>query len=319
MGCAGCKADAGSWNTYIQCNGLTPQPLADQNTMMTIAAQNGASSSGALNWTMCMAMVFLITRRFPYWKNAPGDCGNAGTYTFSGTDAGISAGLKTAAITDPEPISKGILTGFSVIAGLFGAAHQQAVINEQSTLCNVAGSFNQSMQYLEQYVKSGAMTTDQASATLSQIAQQLDQALAGIAKTASDAAAGYRIALRALVAFMEQIGFLTLAPQNSIQALAPTAPIANAGEPGTSGVSTGGLPYVPPAPNLNPSGLVTGGTSITGYQGASGPISQPMNANNPGIGSTGSINSPLPTQFDPGTLVIIGGVAFVASKLGRAA
>ena len=296
--------------------------MAPDNILQNYAASAGASSS---NFTLCYAVACLKARRLIYWKSSPGDCGSSGIALNSSTiyEAAAAKGVGTAAAVDPEPISKGILAGVATILGGFTAAHAQAVQTEQTTLCNVTVAYNGAIQQLEQSVKVGSLTPDQASTILAQIAQQLDPSLAAIAKPVNFAA-GFRITLKALVQFNADVVFPGLVPSSITQVLAPSAPVASPGAPGTYQVQTPG-PNTPTAPGLYPVPTNYPGAA-TSYSGASGPILTPLNGNNAGAsGATvqgvqaAAAASSLPFGLTPGEIIIIAGVAYIASKPGAVA
>lgn len=293
MGC-GRGSDPSVWNAWIQQAQAQPQrlPGVDDSQLVNIAASVGARST---DWTLCFAVAAMVTRRMLYFRATPGDCGSGNLVLPGQTQATLFAakGIGGAAAVDPEPISKGILTGLSAIFGGFGAHHAQAIKNEQDTNCSVATGYNQAITSIEQAVMQGVMSPDQGAALVSQVVAQLDPVLARIAKQCN-VSCGARIALQALVKFNAELAMPLLAPQTNIPGITPffaPEPVASPGAPGTSS-STGF--------NAPPS-----------YQGASGFNPQPFSANNPGVGPT----SFFPDTITPGEIIIIGGVAFVASEL----
>ena len=312
MGCI--SASCSPPNTgvsYQTATGTAAQriPGVDDSVLMQYAAQNGASSS---NFTMCLTMACLIARRLIYYKCTPGDCGAPGTNFGGGALPAIqaaTAGLGTAASVDPEPISKGILAGVAAIMGGFTAAHAAAVANEQSTICEVAVNTNRYLQALEQAVKGGQLTADSAASVVNQLATQFDVILQAITKSCN-AACGFRIALRALAAYENDIVFPALVPVVNIPIITPVLtsltnpPVGSPGAAGTTYQTGVGYPTPPNFPSIP-----------TTYQGASGPINIPMNANNPGIPPAVYAAPTLPFSLTPGSVLVIGGVAYVASRL----
>jgi hypothetical protein len=277
----GCKSGPGNtWDAWLAEAQVAPQPLVDDSVLVNIAAQVGASSK---TWTLCFCVAAMKARRMIYMKAVPGDCGSKGTALPETTiiEAQAAKGLGAAASIDPEPISQGILTGVASIFSAFTAHHAQAVMTEQDTNCQVATAYNQAVASIELAVMQGVMTPDQGSALVAQVVAQLDPVLARIAKTCN-VSCGARLALKALVQFNSQIAMTALAPQSSnflTPFLAPPQ-VASPGAPGT-------------------------------YQGASGPIGSPFTGNNSGSGTTSDFFS----NLTPGEIVVIGGVAFVASRL----
>jgi hypothetical protein len=295
----GCPCDVNDPTKYLSCAGDTVRLIAPQSVMTTYAAQAGASSS---NFSMCLTMMFLASRRMEYWKVNPGDCGSPGTQVLGSTfkiETGVIAGLRTGAAVDPEPISKGILAGVAAIFGGFTAHHAQAVATEQQTLCGVSNAWNYVADQLEQGLAAARISAVQASGILENAYSQLNPQLNAI-KKGQNAAWGYQIAMTALKSFSEQVVFPALEALGEGQVPAP-APLTITNAPPT--LST----YVPPAPNINP--LSQG---VGGYQGNSGYVPAPLTGTNMGVGETSSI---LPFSLTPGTIVLIGGVAFVASNL----
>lgn len=229
MGCA-CT---GTGTQYAQCAGVTiadPQP---DSVMKMWAAQVGAPTTGANAWAACVISAFLQTRRFIYWKNAPGDCGQNTNIQLgvSGQITGI-AGL--AASSDPEPLSKAVLTGIAQVFGIFTASHAKAVGLEQSTLCDVANAYNQNAFALEKLVQAGQYTPAQASAALAQIVAQLQASLQTIQNPCTsgkfNAACGYKFGLDALLAYNQSVVYPSIYR-------APAAVVTpSAGTPGSGGV-----------------------------------------------------------------------------------
>lgn len=263
---------------YLQCAGVpVAPPIVDDNTLVTLAAQAGAKSS---DFTMCLAVAELKARRMIYWKVSPGDCGSNNFY-YTSTTSAEAQGLKllgSATSLDPEPISKAILSGIDAIFGGFLAAHAQAVQTEEQTLCKVAITFNQAITQLEKAVATGQVSAADASAFLQGQASQLDEVMATIYKVCN-AACGYRIGMRALVAFYSAYVFKALSPliaglgpitapiQNF---LSPQNPSASAGTPGSgtplfgpsSGPLTSGVPTMAPTSISLPGG--EGGLILVG-------------------------------------------------------
>lgn len=293
----GCTCDVNNPQTYLGCAGDAVRQVTDKSTMTTYAAQAGASSN---NWSMCLAMMFLYSRRMQYWKVTPGDCGSPGTAVLGSAyqiEKGAGTGLATAAMVDPEPISKGILAGVAAIFGGFTAHHAAAVSSEQSTLCGVTNSFNYVLNQVEQGVMNGQITAVTGASILQQAFGQLQGNLNSI-KKGQNAAWGYQIAMTALNRFEQEVVLPAL--EASHQLLPASAPSSQVTINNPAAVlASQQNPYVAPLPNP---------TQVLSSVGAVGG----MNANNSGEGPT-SLN--LPFQLTPGTIVLIGGVAFVASEL----
>jgi hypothetical protein len=312
---AGCPCDKSNPNQYAICAGDTIKIIAPTSVMTQYAAQAGAKST---DWTMCVTMAFLAARRMEYWKNTPGDCGSATKLQLTGSFTGIATagkGLTAAASLDPEPISKGILAGVAAIFGGFTAHHAQAVATEQSVACNVSLSFNYVVGSLEPAVAGGQISAVQASAILGQAYGQLVPQLQTIAKP-GNLGYGHLIAMKALYNFFDDIVFpaMEAAARSQGYAAPPpsfTAPPANPYMPAPSSPPLFTAPAAfpqPPAPSALP-------PSVGTFQGSSGYVPIPMNANNPGVGPTGAASG----WLTPGTILVIGGIAYVASKAGGAA
>lgn len=137
----------------------------------------------------------LCARGILYYRNSVGDCGkpvvigsSAAQKAFSilpnavgeaagissliaGATAGISVGLGVA--------TAGIGLLLAPIMGIF-AHHQQAVANEQSTICQVATAANQAIPQLDSLVISGQITAQQGIDGMRQLIDQLKSGLAPI-------------------------------------------------------------------------------------------------------------------------------------------
>ena len=324
MACINCSCSPPkTGSNYQVCTNAAAQrlPGVPDSVLMNYAASAGARSS---DFTMCLAVACLIARRLIYYKCSPGDCGAPGFALtgYSVTERQVTAGLGAAATADPEPITKAILTGMAAIFGGFTAAHSAAVQTEQTTLCQVAVNFNQVAQGLEQAVSQGVMLPAQAASVMDQVCAQLDQYLAAIAKPCN-ASCGFRITISALDKYFGEQVYPALEPAINNPLLNPVAaapPIASAATPGTSGI-TGSAFTVPPAAPP-PSAVVTPTmtalpTSIGTYQGASGYVPTPLTNQNIGVGATAGLS--LPSNIPVGAIVLIGGVAYIASRPGVAA
>jgi hypothetical protein len=299
----GCSCDVNNPSTYLSCAGDQVRLIAPTAVMTTFAAQAGASSS---NFSMCLTMMFLSSRRMQYWKVNPGDCGSPGTAILGSTfkvQTGVQTGLRIGASVDPEPISKGILAGVASIFGGFTAAHAAAVSTEQQTLCGVTGSFNYVLIQLENAVSSGQVSAVNAAAILEQAFNQLNPSLTKI-KKGQNAAWGYQIGMTALKNFEEQVVFPAL--ESLAHGQVPTVSSLSPSIGPTIPASVPTLPnYIPPVQNINPLPIASG------YQGASGYTVAPLTGGNQGMGETSGI---LPFSLTPGTIILIGGIAFVASR-----
>ena len=309
--CFNCTCASGKTGVdYQTCTGAAAQrlPNVPDSVLMNYAATAGATSS---NFSMCGATACLIARRLIYYKCTAGDCGAPGfavTNPGAAITAGVTKGASAAAIADPEPISKAILTGMAAIFGGFTSAHAAAVQTEQETLCSVSVNYNSAVQGLEQAVEQGVMLPAQAASVLDQISLQLDNVLAALAKPCN-ASCGFRIYIKALNLYFDDQVFSALAPSVNIPGITPLLappPVASAATPGTS------------APNVQqvPTG-VTIPPNVGNYTGASGYIPTPLNANNAGVGATAALS--IPSNLPVGAIVLIGGIAYIASRPGAGA
>jgi hypothetical protein len=221
---------------YAQCTGVTivsPEPDA---TLRMYAGRVGTPLSGKNAWVGCLVAAFLLTRRMIYFKQRPGDCGTQ-TAVNVGASGTAAAALGLSAAADPEPLTKGLLTGIATVFGAFTAHHVKAVQVEQATLCDVANAYNQNAYALEQLVQAGQYTPPQAAAVLQQVASQLHTYLSSISRD-GNAAYGFAYALDALVLFNAEIVYPALYRAPASQS--PGSPAT----PGAPGVIVSGVgPY----------------------------------------------------------------------------
>lgn len=274
----GCQcAVGGSGVSYAQCAGATiidPQP---DSIAKMYAAKVGAPTTGSSSWVVCVISAMMATRRFLYWKNAPGDCGQ-NTAIQLGATAEIGAGINTAASADPEPISKSILTGIAQVFGVFTASHAKAVVKEQTTLCDVANAYNKNAFAIEQLLLNGQFTPQQAVATLQQIVAQLQPYLGDITKQ-GNAAWGYNLALQAL----------TLWNQDHVY----------------NGLYRATTAVVAPG---NPAAVGSGGVVVAGTGPTVPPGSQPVNL-------PSAVAQAVTTgQISPELILLLGGLGLVVAK-----
>jgi len=212
----GCIQSGFNSSAYLACVGVAPVYPEEQVSMF--ADRVGATGAP---WIRPTAIAFLRVNRMIYWKNQPGglygDCG-ANTASAPSTDQTISRISGQVATSDPEPISKGIITLVAQISGIFGAAHQQAVMTEQQTLCTVTIKYNQFADAMEAALRGGQIALKDASQQLESVHQSLASALSHIEKP-YDAPYGYHKALDALVLFNQEIIYPSLVPTNSVSSL----------------------------------------------------------------------------------------------------
>lgn len=244
---------------YAQCGGATPLET-DLGTIQVYAARGGARSA---DFTMCQTSAFLIARRMIYWKNNPGDCGSTSqAIGASGLQIGVGVGSKLVglgAVAIGVPV---IGTAFALVAGLAGAItahHTQAVAQEQSTLCAVAGAYNDFAAKLEAALSNGQVSAADASALLDNLAGQLSGALSSIKKECNSAC-GFLIALRALQLFNEEVVFPRIAA--SFTALVGSA--ANSTATAVGNAINGGVPGAIPFTGV---GTTSGGVGLLAVLG----------------------------------------------------
>jgi hypothetical protein len=175
----------------------------------------------------------LRARGLIYFKKTPGDCpvnykvsngelqavslGQAAAGTATGIlgAAGVIGGIATAGI------GLGIAAGAGLIAEIF-QNHAAAVKDEQSTLCNVAGLFNQVIAYLDSQVISGKLDPTDAVQILGQYCDQFDAQLDTIKKQC-DAACTYEGIISAHKDFAS-IYYPRIYPSNVVAAQSPSNP-----------------------------------------------------------------------------------------------
>lgn len=214
---------------YASCVGLPILSHDPISVLQGYAASAGASST---DFTMCLTVAFLLTRRMIMYKVNPGDCGttasaisNSGLLTdlqlsqlglgavkaassvgvqLGGALSGIAGGVASAI-----PIIGSVLSTITSIFSAISQHHALAVANEQKILCAASAAYNQFATQVEQGLTLGSISLTQATQAMEQVASQLDQALSTIAKQ-GNASYGYRIALRALRQYNEKVVYPSL-------------------------------------------------------------------------------------------------------------
>jgi hypothetical protein len=166
----------------------------------------------------------LIARGIIYYKNVPGDCG-----TPTQIQPSIAASEENTALSAVSGIASmtgaaipGIGPFLSSIIGIFGQAHAQAVANEQSTICQVAGIINQAIAYCDSLVVSGKISPATAYAGLQAYIAQVTTQLQSIEKKCN-AACVYQGQLAAHAAFA-QTYYAALAPAAAFTSAPGAAP-----------------------------------------------------------------------------------------------
>jgi hypothetical protein len=130
-------------------------------------------------------------RLFEYASNPPASSGGLGT--LGAIQVGTSLGFQAAAIglnlagsaVKAVPILGSIVSFGESIAGIFGAAHAQAVAKEQGTLKQVEPATNAALAQIDQAYKLGQIGGAQVSGYLEQLYTQFVAALAAISHPAA--------------------------------------------------------------------------------------------------------------------------------------
>jgi hypothetical protein len=207
--------------------GLSPSrfvPQSLQSQAATVAQNNvppGAPSDFVPYCTAC-----LIARGIIYFKNVPGDCGSPTTLDFSSAQLTGQAGQVASGIAAMAGATlPGIGAAVTAIEDIF-EAHAQAVANEQSTICKVAGIINQVFAYYDTLVAQGRLDPSSAYSGMQTFLAQANEQLQTIFKKCN-AACVYQGILKAHAQFA-QTYYPAIAP---IQASshAPGAPPAALG------------------------------------------------------------------------------------------
>jgi hypothetical protein len=264
MGCDSSSAQAyescgaPAQGLYSYPGGTGGFPGFDDNQYAIVARRNKPAGAPASFAAVCEAM--LRARGIIYWKNNPGDCpapvgasgfGSGQIVGLSGHAAsGILGGLGAAGVLS-GPATLGIGTAVSLaVAGITDifAHHAQAVANEQSTICQVAGYFNPLVKQLDSAVATGQISPSQGISYMQQICQQAASGLAGIMKSCN-AACVYQGVLRAF-ADLASYFYPAIAPAAPIQARPGQAPDGAGTLPGGVLVTSGNAAPAPPVRTL---------------------------------------------------------------------
>lgn len=176
-----------------------------------VAMRNKPAGSPADFAIVCEAC--LRARGLLYWKQNAGDCpapaaipgiSSGQIVGLSGQAAsGVLGGLGAAGVISGAAtfgIGTAVTLAVSAIEGIF-AHHAQAVANEQSTICSVAGYFNPLMKQIDNAVATGKISDQEGIAYVRQVAQQAITGLQGIYKVCN-AACVYQGILKAHIDFV---------------------------------------------------------------------------------------------------------------------
>lgn len=210
-------------------------PASLQSQAATVAARH--VPPGAPSDWVTVATASLIARGIIYFKNAPGDCG-LGTQIQPSETTQIGQGISAMA----GAALPGIGPFLNAIVGIFGAAHNAAVANEQATICQVASIINQVFAYYDQQVILGNISASNAYTGMQSYLAQVNEQLQTIEKKCN-AACVYQGILAAHADFVQSY-YPAIAPIVAAQATAPGQPIVTSGPGGTLALegAPGGAP-----------------------------------------------------------------------------
>jgi hypothetical protein len=187
--------------------GITGLPSDIDKQYAIVALRN--KPAGAPDGFAVLAEACLRARGMLYHKSSPGDCGQA---------SAVPGGLPSAQIVGLSGMAaSGVIGGLGAAGTLSGAAtlgigtavslavagisaifthHDQAVKNEQATICQVASYFNGLIVQIDDAVLSGQITYDQGITYMKQVTNQAISGLQSIYKPCN-AACVYQGVLRA--------------------------------------------------------------------------------------------------------------------------
>lgn len=257
-----------------------------------VAARN--KPSGAPADFAIVAEACLRARGLIYFRNNPGDCGAPpGVPSFtSGQIVGLSGGAASGVVGGLGSV--GALTG-AATAGIGTAVslavagiesifqhHAQAVTNEQTTICAVAGYFNPLVKQIDASVASGQISASDGITYMKQVAQQAINGLQSI-NGVCNAACVYIGVLKAHMDFVSTY-YPAISPAESIGASAPGGAPTFFGTP-PGGVTAGSnlasnsappppiratfnntySPAIPAAPNIAPNSVLPGNPAAADY------------------------------------------------------
>lgn len=249
------SVDTSKWSVQQWLAGAVACGLAGRQSVTdpfaslypTIAQRNmPASSPAGLDHFTVVMTASLIARGIIYFKNSPGDCGastpvNLADATLAKTggsvaSAGLSIGLGAAGIGGLAAggATLGLSVAITAVVAIF-AHHDQAVANEQATICKVAGIVNQVIPQIDAAVRSGAISPSDGAGYIKNFVGQVNGQLGTIEKTCN-AACFYQGILNAHADFATSY-YAALAPSQ-------VSPIAPMSAPTSNGMAPGGVPIV---------------------------------------------------------------------------
>jgi hypothetical protein len=213
-----------------QAYGIPYDPYFDKydSLWQIIGDRNAPSDRRGCSWDSYGILVTLVARRILYYKKTPGDCGSTTTVSPSNLATGLKyGGLGIGTASSVSTLALGATAGLSVGLGVATAGvglilapimgilqhHQQAVANEQATVCAVATASAQAIPQVDALVKSGQITAKQGIDAMTLVVQQLTTALQPILK-GCNAACCYIAELNAHLDFA-RIYYMDISPSQS--------------------------------------------------------------------------------------------------------
>jgi hypothetical protein len=245
---------------------------------------------------------WLRARGFLYWKTNYGDCPAPSAVpgvNIAGlaTNAGVNGGMLAAQVAGVAGAGlAGLTFGVSALASVITSVlqhHQQAVLDEQSTLCAVSTYFNKGINLIDNAVALGQVDAADGVAALKSLVTQTVQGMMGIVKTCN-AACIYTGALKAHADFGASF-YPAISPL--VPSLSPGAPPTAFGSlPGGVPMQANMTPTTPPLRSILPSQMPNTVTIVTGrdVNAGTGVIAQSS-------GITGKYQSIAPTSGNLGT------------------
>jgi hypothetical protein len=238
-----CKYRNNDSSTLLSCQGLAP--LFTDAQVSTYADRVGADRPYVYNFVLsCLRVNRLIRPNIP-----EGPCGGA-LHAVVSAPQQVFAGISRVAMSDPEPISRAIITGVGKVGSLFSAIFSGAPsAREIQADCEVVNNWNAWADSVESGITSGSFAEQDALVQLKQIQQQAQEALNSVMGGHDSAPYFTSKAVDALALFYEEVIYPSLTPKGSsavndllsIFGLGPTNPSprsaagASSAAPGVSG------------------------------------------------------------------------------------
>jgi len=181
--------------------GLNPANFVPQSlyAQVNTAAQNNKPQGFSGDFiTPCTSN--LIVRGIVYYKNNVGDCGSPTQIDLTNVELTQGAGQIASGIAAMAGAAiPGIGAAVQAITQIF-QHHAQAVADEQTTLCGMAGVINQVIPYVDSLVRTGKMSPSAAAQGLANYINQVRGQLQSIQKVCN-AACVYSAILQAHAEF----------------------------------------------------------------------------------------------------------------------